>query len=427
MIDIKWIRENPELLDKNLARRGQDPKASHILDLDKKHRDILTEIQDYQNKRNSIAREIGALKQQGKDASDLLQQSAHIKERLPVLEAERDALEPELHLILTHLPNILDDAVPTGADETFNQEVSRWGTPPSFAFTPKHHYELGEALGLMDFSAATRMSGARFVALKGALAFLERALGNFMVDIHTRQFGYTEVSPPYLVLDKALFGTGQLPKFGEDLFKTTENHWLIPTAEVSLTNLVREEILDERQLPTRFTAYTPCFRSEAGSAGRDTRGMIRQHQFHKVELVSIVHPEQSAAEHERMRGAAEEILQQLGLPYRVMMLSSGDTGATSKKTYDLEVWLPGEAAYREISSCSNCGDYQARRMNTRFRTPDTTEKKGGLQFVHTLNGSGLAVGRTLIALLENYQQEDGSIIIPSVLRPYMNGLEKITA
>ncbi|KAB2836241.1 MAG: serine--tRNA ligase, partial [Caedimonadaceae bacterium] len=262
--------------------------------------------------------------------------------------------------------------------------------------------------------------------LKGALAFLERALGNFMLDLHTRKFGYTEASPPYLVLDKALFGTGQLPKFGDDSFKTTENHWLIPTAEVSLTNLVREEILDEGQLPIRFTAFTPCFRSEAGSAGRDTRGMIRQHQFHKVELVSIVHPEHSANEHERMRGAAEEILQQLGLPYRVMMLSSGDTGATSRKTYDLEVWLPGEATYREISSCSTCGDYQARRMNTRFRTSDTPEKKGALQFVHTLNGSGLAVGRTLIAVLENYQQEDGSIVIPSVLRPYMNGLEKIT-
>lgn len=426
MIDIKWIRENPELLDKNLARRGQEAKASHILDLDKKHRDILTEIQEYQNKRNSIAREIGALKQQGKDASELLEQSTHIKERLPVLEAERDVLEPELHNLLTHLPNILDDAVPNGADESFNVEVSRWGTPPTFSFTPKHHYELGEALGLMDFAAATRMSGARFVALKGALAFLERALGNFMLDLHTRKFGYTEASPPYLVLDKALFGTGQLPKFGDDSFKTTENHWLIPTAEVSLTNLVREEILDEGQLPIRFTAFTPCFRSEAGSAGRDTRGMIRQHQFHKVELVSIVHPEHSTNEHERMRGAAEEILQQLGLPYRVMMLSSGDTGATSRKTYDLEVWLPGEATYREISSCSTCGDYQARRMNTRFRTSDTPEKKGALQFVHTLNGSGLAVGRTLIAVLENYQQEDGSIVIPSVLRPYMNGLEKIT-
>lgn len=426
MIDIKWIRDNPDLLDNNLARRGQEPQASHILDLDKKYRDALTEIQDLQNKRNTLAREIGALKQQGQNADELVAEASRVKERLPVLESERDAMEPELHALLIRLPNLLDDDVPNGEDESSNKEMRRWGTPPSFSFTPKHHYEIGEALGLMDFAQATRMSGSRFVALKGPLALLERALANFMIDIHTQKFGYEEVSPPYLVLDKALFGTGQLPKFGDDLFKTTNNHWLIPTAEVSLTNLVREDILSEESLPLRFTAHTPCFRSEAGSAGRDTRGMIRQHQFHKVELVSITHPENSAQEHERMLSAAEEILQQLGLPYRVMMLSSGDTGATARKTYDLEVWLPGEGTYREISSCSNCGDYQARRMNTRFRTTDKGEKKSALHFVHTLNGSGLAVGRALIAVLENYQQMDGSVRVPQALKPYMNGIESLT-
>jgi seryl-tRNA synthetase len=427
LIDIKWIRDNPLFLDKNCERRGQAAQSALILDLDQKHRDIVTEIQDLQSKRNAIARDIGSLKQQGLDASTLVEQASAIKERLPLLEAERDVVEPELHNHLARLSNILDETVPDGVDEKDNKEISRWGTPTQFSFGAKQHFEIGEALGLMDFAQATRMSGSRFVALKGALAQLERALSNFMLDVHTNDFAYQEVSPPYLVLDKALFGTGQLPKFGDDLFKTTDNHWLIPTAEVALTNLVREDILEEAKLPLRFTAHTPCFRSEAGAAGRDTRGMIRQHQFHKIELVSVTHPDQSEAEHERMRGAAEEILRRLELPYRVMLLCSGDTGGTVRKTYDLEVWLPGEGTYREISSCSNCGEYQARRMNTRFRTPESAEKKSSIHFVHTLNGSGLAVGRTLVAILENYQQEDGSVRIPSVLQPYMNGLEVITS
>ncbi|MFN7709467.1 MAG: serine--tRNA ligase [Holosporales bacterium] len=419
MLDIRLIRETPEVLDHALARRGLPPASAEILRLDQAVRRVVTEKQALQAERNHLAKEIGARKQRGDAAEDLVARANEIKQVLPQLEEQEREDADALHHLLVTLPNILDAVVPEGADETGNVVVRTWGQPRAFTFQPKVHFELGEHLGLMSFEDAASMSGARFVVLRGALARLERALGLFMLDLQTREHGYEEVSPPLLVRDEAVFGTGQLPKFSEDLFKTTTGHWLISTAEVSLTNLVREKIVDDHALPRRFTALTPCFRSEAGAAGRDTRGMIRQHQFYKVELVSITRPEDSAAEHERMVACAEKVLQLLGLPYRVMALCAGDTGATSRRTFDLEVWLPGEGNYREISSCSNCGDYQARRMNTRVRRSHETADRGPLEFVHTLNGSGLAVGRALIAVLENYQQEDGSIVVPDVLRPYM--------
>ncbi|MGQ3047019.1 MAG: serine--tRNA ligase [Niveispirillum sp.] len=422
MHDIRSIRDNPAAFDAGMARRGVEPLSSRILELDQERRACQTQAQELQARRNEASKLIGAYKKDGKDAQPLLDEVAAIKEKMPQLEEREKELGAELDRILASYPNIPAPEVPDGKDEHDNVEIRRIGTPTPIA-NAKQHFELGEALGLMSFDLAAKLSGARFTVLRGALARLERALGDFMLDIHTTEYGYEEVSPPLLVKDDAAFGTGQLPKFTEDLFQTTNGFWLIPTAEVPLTNLVNDAILDAEELPLRLTARTPCFRSEAGSAGRDTRGMIRQHQFYKVEMVSITRPDQSAAEHERMTDAAETVLKRLGLPFRTVTLCSGDMGFTAQKTYDIEVWLPGQGAYREISSCSNCGDFQARRMKARFRA----KGEKSTQFVHTLNGSGTAVGRCLIAVLENYQQADGSILIPEALRPYMGGLERITA
>lgn len=418
MFDLKWIRENPDVFDAGMKRRGLEPQSSSLLEKDAEHRKLQTLIQELQNQRNSLAKEIGALKSKGEPADHIMTEANRIKEELPALEEKEKALGESIRFGLSLLPNIPNGDVPDGKDETSNVEMRAWSTPPVFSFKPKAHDELGESLGLMNFDQAAKISGSRFVVTYADMARLERALATFMLDLHTSEFGYVEVSPPLLVRDDALFGTGQLPKFEEDLFKTTDARYLIPTSEVSLTNLVRESILSEKELPLRFVAYTPCFRSEAGSAGRDTRGMIRMHQFNKVELVSITKPEDSEAEQERMVEAAEEVLKRLGLPYRLLKLCTGDMSATAQRTYDLEVWLPSQDCYREISSCSTCGDYQARRMNARFKGNDPKSKT---QFVHTLNGSGVAVGRALVAVLENYQQEDGSIRIPNVLVPYMGG------
>ncbi|MGC6485834.1 MAG: serine--tRNA ligase [Candidatus Puniceispirillales bacterium] len=421
MHDIRFIREDADAFDRALNRRGLDPMASTILDLDTRRRALMTELQELQGRRNEASREIGAIKKSGGDADALMEEVAGIKTRMATIEAEEKSLADAITDHLMGLPNILDDAVPDAADEDDNVLVRSHGDKPSFDFTPKDHVDLGESLGMMDFAAGAKLSGARFVVLKNGLARLERALAAFMLDTHCREFGYQEMLPPSLVKGETMAGTGQLPKFAEDLFHTTDDRWLIPTAEVPLTNLVAGDILDEATLPLRMTAYTPCFRAEAGAAGRDTRGMIRQHQFSKVELVTIAHPDQSDDELERMTSCAETILQRLGLAYRVMLLSSGDTGFSARRTYDIEVWLPGqeegEGAYREISSCSNCGPFQARRMKARFRAAGEKETR----FVHTLNGSGLAIGRTMIAILENYQQADGSIAVPEVLQPYMGG------
>jgi seryl-tRNA synthetase len=423
MFDIKWIRENPEAFDAGLDKRGLAPLSQDLIALDKKRRASQTQAQEIKSARNQISKQIGAAKAKGEDAADLIAEVSRSKQAEG--EAEKDAAEltRELDSALSAIPNLPGDGVPVGKDEDDNIEVRTWGEPVSLDFGPKEHFDLGESLGLMDFDRAAKISGARFVVLTGALARMERALAAFMLDLHTTENGYEEVNPPALVNDTALYGTGQLPKFGEDLFRTTDGFWMIPTAEVPLTNLVSGEILEEGQLPIRRTAMTWCFRSEAGAAGRDTRGMIRQHQFTKVELVSIADPEHSDDELERMTSCAEGILQKLELPYRVVVLSTGDMGFSAQKTYDIEVWLSGQKRYREISSCSNCGDFQARRMKTRYRP----EGEKGTRFVHTLNGSGLAVGRTLVAVLENYQQADGSIVVPEVLRPYMGGLEVITA
>jgi seryl-tRNA synthetase len=477
VFDIKWIRENPTAFDAGLQARGLEPLSAAIIALDEQRRAQLTSLQEAQARRNAASKEIGKAKA-AKDeatAAKLMAEVAALKEALSQGEEAERAFDAKIQAMLEVIPNLPRDDVPRGKDETENVEVRRVGTPPKFAFTnkPKQHFELGEALGLMDFESAAKVSGARFVYLKGPLARLERALAQFMLDVHTNDFGYLEVSPPLMVKEPAAYGTGNLPKFAEDLFRTTgsfeqfgafetlvaevaakaadntdrpfgdvlkriEKHlprwremfvdadlkansrYLIPTAEVPLTNLVREQVIDEAKLPMRFTAWTPCFRSEAGAAGRDTRGMIRQHQFSKVELVSITTPEKSLEEHERMTSCAEEILKRLGLAFRTVLLCTGDMGFASQKTYDIEVWLPGQDAYREISSCSVCGDFQARRMDARYRS-----KEGKPQFVHTLNGSGLAVGRTLVAILENYQQADGSVIIPEALRSYMGGMERI--
>jgi seryl-tRNA synthetase len=423
MFDVKWIRDNPDAFDRGLARRGLPPHAAGIVALDEKWRAAETTAQDIQARRNRVAKEIGGAKARGEDLAPLLARVASDKEGQAASEHEAARLRRIIEDELAALPNIPAEDVPDGTDEHGNRLVRSHGTPPSFDFAAKEHFELGEALGLMDFARAGKLSGARFVVLKGQLARLERAIGQFMIDLQTDEFGYTEISPPLMVRDEAAFGTGSLPKFGEDLFKTTTGLWLIPTAEVPLTNLVADEILDEAALPLRFTAWTPCFRSEAGAAGKDTRGMIRQHQFEKVELVSIAHPDRSGEEHERMTACAEEVLKRLGLAYRVMLLCTGDMGFASRKTYDIEVWLPGQRGYREISSCSNCGEFQARRMKARFRPAEGK----GTRFVHTLNGSGLAVGRTLIAVLENYQRADGKVAVPDALRPYMGGLEAIGA
>lgn len=423
MIDIKWIRDYPEEFDNALRNRGLAPFSFQLLSLDKERRHFQTQIQELQNERNALAKAIGQAKSQGKETSSDEKKAAVLKDRFPVLEERERAIAEELEMMLASTPNIPLPEVPIGQDESYNKLVSEWGDPSHFDFKPLRHYELGEQLGLMDFEVATRMSGARFVLLRGELAKLERAIAQFMMDVHTKEFGYEEISPPLLVRDEAFYGAGLLPKFADNAFQTTAGHWLIPTAEVSLTNIVREQIIDPSLLPMRFVSYTPCFRSEAGAAGKDTRGMIRQHQFSKVELVSITHPNQTQEEHERMTNCAEEILRRLKLPYRKVLLCTGDMGQQSEKTYDLEVWLPGENTYREISSCSRCGDFQARRMQARFREEEG--KKNKTRFVHTLNGSGLAVGRTLIAILENYQQPDGSIEIPQILQPYMDGLRVI--
>ena len=483
MFDIKWIRENPDKFDERLAVRGLPAAAANLVKLDEARRHNITALNDIQARRNAASKDIGKAKAAKDEATTatLMAEVAALKDKLAEGEAKSRELDAALETALAVLPNMAREDVPVGTDEHGNEEVREVGTPGAFAFAPKQHFELGEALGLMDFESAAKVSGARFVFLKGQLARMERAIASLMLDLHTGEFGYTEVNPPLLVRDHAAYGTGNLPKFKDDLYLATRtltqedrqkivddewlaiqreeglgmvfkqlfpdaretlqkewkarlfraavnapsdmSHWLIPTAEVPLTNLVREKILAEDELPLRYTAWTPCFRSEAGSAGRDVRGMIRQHQFSKVELVSITAPDKSSEEHERMTACAEEVLKRLQLPFRTMLLCTGDMGFASQKTYDIEVWLPGQNAYREISSCSVCGDFQARRMDARYRP-----KAGkGTEFVHTLNGSGLAVGRTLVAIMENYQQADGSIAIPDALQGYMGGAKKIEA
>lgn len=425
MFDIKWIRENAAAFDAALAKRGYEASAAKLIALDNSRRSHITKLQEAQERRNAASKEIGKAKGSGDDAraQELIDEVAQIKAFIQSGEEEERKLVAAVEAALAVIPNLPHDDVPVGADETDNVVAKVYGEKPTFSFdhAPKEHYELGEELGDMDFAAAAKLSGSRFVVLKGQIARLERALGQFMIDLHTQEHGYTEVSPPLLVNADPLYGTGQLPKFEEDLFKTTTDHYLIPTAEVPLTNLVADQIVAEDSLPLRVTALTYCFRSEAGSAGRDTRGMLRQHQFQKCELVSVTAPEESLNELERMLGCAEKVLQKLGLHYRVMTLCTGDMGFGARKTYDIEVWLPGQDTYREISSCSVCGDFQARRMNARYRPTDAKQPV----HVHTLNGSGIAVGRALIAVLENYQNGDGSITVPEVLRPYMAGLEKI--
>ncbi|KAB2699157.1 serine--tRNA ligase [Ochrobactrum sp. Kaboul] len=423
MLDIKWIRENPEDLDKALAKRGAGPLSSELIALDEKRRENVGKVQAAQERRNAASKEIGkAMAEKDAATADKLKaEVSELKNFLAEAEEEERRLVKELNDALSTIPNVPLGDVPLGKDEADNVEIRRVGNQRNFSFQPKEHYELGEALGMMDFERAAKIAGARFTILKGGLARLERALGQFMLDLHTTQHGYTETMPPLMVRDEAVYGTGQLPKFSEDLFRTTDGRWLIPTAEVPLTNLVADEIVDVKTLPQRYTALTPCFRSEAGSAGRDTRGMLRQHQFLKVEMVSITDADSSVAEHERMTACAEEVLKRLELPFRTVVLCTGDMGFGAQKTYDIEVWLPGQNTYREISSCSVCGDFQGRRMNSRYRP----EGEKSMRFVHTLNGSGVAVGRALIAVMENYQQEDGSIHIPEALQPYMGGLTRI--
>ena len=432
MYDIKWIRENPEAFDRGLRRRGLEPLSGKLLALDEKRRAAITAFEQGQARRNAASKEIGEAKKAKYDAraNALMAEVAELKTTLPQREAEAKQIDDELSRELAQIPNTPLDDVPDGKDEHGNVERSKSGAKRTYNFTPRQHFELGEALGMMDFELAAKLSGARFVVLQKGLARLERAIGQFFLDLHTSEHGYTEVNPPLLVRDSTMFGTAQLPKFEDDQFFAggkkqiatgeDEGYWLIPTAEVPLTNLVRESIVAEDELPIRLTACTPCFRAEAGAAGKDTRGMIRQHQFTKVELVSITTPEKSRDEHERMLSCAEAVLKKLELPYRVVTLCTGDMGFASQKTYDIEVWLPGQNMYREISSCSVCGDFQARRMNARFRGKD-----GKPQFVHTLNGSGVAVGRALIAVMENYQQENGAIAVPDVVQPYMGRVKLV--
>jgi seryl-tRNA synthetase len=422
MHDIRVVRAEPAAFDAAMARRGLPPVSADLLALDAERRVAQTALQEKQARRNALAREIGQGKRTGADTAALEAEATALRAAMDSLEKQVPALDTAIKGALEVLPNVLDASVPDGRDETANVELKRYGTKREFNFTPKQHFELGEALGQMDFATAAKLAGARFTVLRGPLARMERALGQFMLDLHTQEHGYTEASMPYLVNAAAVYGTGSLPKFEEDLFKTTDGRYLIPTAEVPLTNTVAGDIVLEKQLPIRLTALTDCYRSEAGSAGRDTRGMLRQHQFRKVELVSITHPDRSVDEHERMTRCAETVLERLGLCYRRVVLCSGDTGFASSRTHDLEVWLPGQQMFREISSCSNCRDFQARRMNARFRSgPDGKT----VAYVHTQNGSGIAVGRALIAVMENYQQEDGSIAVPEVLRPYMGGVEMI--
>jgi seryl-tRNA synthetase len=422
MHDIRAVRENPVAFDAGLARRAVAPASADLLARDERRRTLITDLQAGQARRNEASKAIGAAKA-AKDeatAATLMAEVALLKERLPGLEAEEAAVGRELEALLAAIPNIPAPDVPEGADEADNALVAEHDTLPTFGFTPREHDAIGPALGL-DFETGAAIAGARFTLVRGPAARLSRALGQFMLDTLTQQHGFEEVAPPLLVRDEAVFGTGQLPKFADDLFRTTDGRWLIPTAEVSLTNIVRERILSEAELPLRLAALTPCFRSEAGAAGRDTRGFIRQHQFDKVEMVSIVTPESSDDEHERMTACAEGLLTALGLPFRRMKLCTGDMGFTAARTYDLEVWLPGQGRYREISSCSTCTDFQARRMNARYRP----EGEKATRFVHTLNGSGLAVGRTLVAVIENYQLEDGGVAVPEVLRPYLRGTERL--
>ncbi|WP_343614219.1 serine--tRNA ligase [Novosphingobium sp.] len=419
MHDIRFIRENPQAFDAGLALRGLAPLADSILAADASSRSIQNSLQELLAERNEASKAIGQAKAKKDEAlaAQLMERVTALKETIPALEAQHREAAEAVSTLLAGLPNLPSEGVPEGKDEDENVEVKRWGDPKP-AEGAKEHFDIGAPLGL-DFESAQSVSGARFAYLRGGVARLSRALGQFMLDTHTTKFGYEEVAPPVLVRDEALFGTAQLPKFSEDLFQTTDGRWLIPTAEVSLTNLARDQIVETAALPLRFTALTSCFRSEAGAAGKDTRGLIRQHQFDKVELVSITTPEESDAEHERMTAAAEYILETLGLPYRRMLLCTGDMGFSARRTYDLEVWLPGQGRYREISSCSNCGDFQARRMDARYKP----EGQKSTRFLHTLNGSGLAVGRTLVAVLENYQNEDGSVTVPEALRPYMGGLD----
>ena len=444
MHDIKWIRDNPEAFDRALARRGLSGASATLIALDEKRRGAIQKAEAAQARRNAASKEIGAAKKNKDEAAAqaLMAEVGQLKDAIPALEAEEKKYSAELNAVLAAIPNLPSDEVPEGKDETANVEHHHFGAKRNYPFQPKQHFELGEDLRQMDFETAAKLSGARFVVLKSGLARMERAIGQFFVDLHTTEHGYTEIAPPLLVRSEAMYGTAQLPKFLDDQFSVQSGlpaeqfikhlkqggelgdiegvaapFWLIPTAEVPLTNMVRELIVEEAELPMRLTAYTPCFRAEAGAAGRDTRGMIRQHQFNKVELVSITTPEESKNEHERMLACAEEVLRRLGLHYRVVTLCGGDMGFASQKTYDIEVWLPGQGMYREISSCSNCGDFQARRMDARYRT-----KEGrAVRHVHTLNGSGVAVGRALIAVMETYQQDGGSIAIPDVLQTYMGG------
>ena len=421
MHDIKKIRENPSDLDKLLAKRKHPPVSNQIIELDEKNREIIGELQVIQEERNTKSKLIGEYAANGKndEASKLKAEVTSLKDKMQELENSQREKQEELNTFLSSLPNNPADDVPVG-DESLNKEIKLEGTKKEFSFTPKEHDELGENLNMMSFEQAAKISGARFVVQSGLIARMERAISNFMLDLHTNEFGYTEMNVPILVKDQSVYGVGQLPKFKDDLFKTTDDYWLIPTAEVPLSNMTRESIIDILDLPKRYVSHTPCFRSEAGAAGKDTRGIMRQHQFYKVELVSLTSESQSKDEHERMLSCAEEVLKRLNLHYRVVILSSEDMGFAAQKTYDIEVWLPGQKAYREISSCSNCGDFQARRMNSRYKEGKETK------FLHTLNGSGLAVGRTLISILENYQNEDGTIQVPDALIPYMGGINQIS-
>ena len=439
MLDLNFVRSNLERVEEKLRARGADPSAllGDFRTLDQRRREAITQAEQLKARRNELSQQVGARKKAGEDASALMEETRSLKDKLDELDKSASALDDEIRYALASIPNLTRDEVPIGTSEADNVTVKTWGTKPIFNFTAKPHWELGEQLGILDLERAAKLSGARFAVYMGAGARLERALIGFMLDLHTGKHGYTEVLPPFMVNSKSLFGTGQLPKFAEDLFRCSDadveavgrgefkenDHWLIPTAEVPVTNLYRDEILEEERLPIRLTAYTPCFRAEAGAAGRDTRGIIRQHQFQKVELVKFTRPEESDAEHERLTRDAEEILEALNLPYRRVLLSTGDTGFSSAKTYDLEVWLPGQQLYREISSCSNFEAFQARRANIRYRPAGPKAKS---EFVHTINGSGLAVGRTWLAVLENYQLADGSIAIPAALQPYMGGMERIT-
>ena len=421
MHDIKKIRENPSDLDELLAKRKHPPVSNQIIELDEKNREIIGELQVIQEERNAKSKLIGeyAAKEKNDEAAKLKAEVTSLKDKMQELENSQREKQEELNTVLSSLPNNPADDVPVG-DESLNKEIKLEGNKKEFTFTPKEHDELGENLNMMSFEQATKISGARFVVQSGLIARMERAISNFMLDLHTNEFGYTEMNVPILVKDQSVYGVGQLPKFKDALFKTTDDYWLIPTAEVPLSNITRESIIDILDLPKRYVSHTPCFRSEAGAAGKDTRGIMRQHQFYKVELVSLTSESQSKDEHERMLSCAEEVLKRLNLHYRVVILSSEDMGFAAQKTYDIEVWLPGQKAYREISSCSNCGDFQARRMNSRYKEGKETK------FLHTLNGSGLAVGRTLIAILENYQNEDGTIQVPDALIPYMGGINQIS-